>query len=347
MMAVRTAAAVVAVLLAAGIARGQKAGDSAPTEAPATPAKQFDSLLLDREVPFTPPQRSPRTRPASEKADLAPDGSSVVGAAARLGESTAEGWRLIQIAGENEPRRALPSEALEQMEKIAAESPDARFEISGENTTYGPNSYLLVTELAILREEPPAGDAEAADRDDAEAEAPAPPAAAPAASQPGEERSADQAATTRPGGHETDADAEPSASSDDIIRQLRRDRPPRAVILEPEPTVPKAEDAPAVAPGPRREPLAMGRGRMVINRAVYIVPDRDGRWLEARFIGDNTLREPPMRLLPNRELELVQARREAREVPTRFEVTGLTTRYRGRTYLLLRKAMVQRDLDQF
>jgi hypothetical protein len=86
-----------------------------------------------------------------------------------------------------------------------------------------------------------------------------------------------------------------------------------------------------------------GRGELVINRAVRIKPV-DDFWYQARFVSDNTLREEPLILLPGGLLS--QARRLSTP-PLHVQkllISGELTRYRGKSYLLLRKVLPQRDL---
>ncbi len=87
---------------------------------------------------------------------------------------------------------------------------------------------------------------------------------------------------------------------------------------------------------------------MVVNRLVTIVPSQEGEWMEARFVSDNTLREQPIRLLPCRMLEIAErldAAKTRRVV--KFRVSGWTTTYQGRQYMLLRKAMKVPRISRF
>ena len=85
----------------------------------------------------------------------------------------------------------------------------------------------------------------------------------------------------------------------------------------------------------------------VVDRLVRILPDERERWWLARFESDNTLADAPVRLLPCRLLEQARTAADEAEEPPVFRVSGEVTRYKGRRYLLLRKLLQERDLQQF
>ncbi len=144
-----------------------------------------------------------------------------------------------------------------------------------------------------------------------------------------------------------DAPSEPAAS-DDILRALRRDRlgKPIVPVVRPK-TGPPNE--PSVAPVPKGKVLSPGRGWAVVDRLVTVMPAGRGQWMQVRFESDNTLREPPMRLLPCgmlRKAELLAAAAEKGKT-VRLRISGVITFYRGKRFLLLRKALLERDLGRF
>jgi len=137
---------------------------------------------------------------------------------------------------------------------------------------------------------------------------------------------------------------EPSA--EDVMGELMKDRPGEPVLTPVLPEAEKLKAAPSVAPA-AGAPLPSGRQDMVVDRRVRIVPPEEGGHWMARFIADNTLQEPPMRLLPCWRLEVAEAFRieRAREGRTvAFRVSGQVTYYRGRRYLLLRKLLPARSM---
>jgi hypothetical protein len=89
-----------------------------------------------------------------------------------------------------------------------------------------------------------------------------------------------------------------------------------------------------------------------------------------RFYADNTLQEPPLRLLPCTELERATKAASGANAPAankpasgvntaannmaagsptttkKFRISGELSEYKGRRYLLLRKVQVERDMGQ-
>ncbi len=304
-----------------------------------TPNEEISRLLLER-------PEAPVIAPDEEQAgDAAPtglpaEGMPVVGRRCRLRPEPNSGWLLLVFEDEGDgrpevaPRRALPSAPLEQMEAYAADHPAAVFRVSGETTVYRGHAYVLLAPAPVVVSPAPAGETSEG-----------PPAPQPVTRPvPGAGR-----ATTRPaGGGE--------ASPTDIFEVLMRDRPARPI--DPSAYATSQAAAPAsAAPLPPEETLRTAyRGRMVVDRFVQLrapgqvakreagrsgSPGAPGGWWEAHFRGDNTLREPPMRLLPCGLLQQAQA------IGGVLRVTGYVTRYKGRTYLLLRKAFRVRNMGQF
>jgi hypothetical protein len=77
----------------------------------------------------------------------------------------------------------------------------------------------------------------------------------------------------------------------------------------------------------------------VVDRLAHVQPAGADGWPLAVFVSDNTLREAPMRLLPNRLL--------GRTPTGEHSLSGEVFIYRGRGYLLLRKAVRHFDMNQF
>ena len=119
----------------------------------------------------------------------------------------------------------------------------------------------------------------------------------------------------------------------------------------PVPPVPRTEDvkpAESVPPVPTVPGLSYGGASIVVNRLARLVPDRASGWMLARFESDNTLQQPPLRLLPCKVLERAErmtARAPAKMV--KFRVSGVITQYKGHRYLLLRKGVLEREMGQF
>ena len=89
---------------------------------------------------------------------------------------------------------------------------------------------------------------------------------------------------------------------------------------------------------------------MVIDRLVTFLPVGHGNWVEAVFEADNNGQEPPLRVLPSVFLPGPPDGADPDSMvgtTQRYWVSGEITEYRGRRYLLLRKALVRRDMGQF
>jgi hypothetical protein len=307
-------------------------------------------LLLDKpEVPITLPKDM--EKPA-ESAPLPAEGTMLVDRLCRLGSERDSYWLVLtfepepgrpagQPTGADEiERRVLPCELMEQMETLAARTPGARFRMSGETTVFEGHAYVLPTKVTVLPHEALS----------------APVAAAPAPAQPLAPKSPPSPAATtnasapigdlRPAKASAAAGKPGELTSDDLLQALLSENAGRPIQ-----TVPVLPDSPkpaSVAPaGPSVLPAA--RGEMVADRLVRIVPDPQGRWWLAAFESDNTLQEPPMRLLPCAMLAKAKSLAgEARPGRMRiFRVSGKVTRYEGNRYLLLRKVIVELNLGQF
>ncbi len=71
----------------------------------------------------------------------------------------------------------------------------------------------------------------------------------------------------------------------------------------------------------------------------------DGTWwtLASEGAGQETTPDKPMRILPNRLLETMEATSVGGSRPMLFTVTGQVTEYRGTNYLLVLNVMIKRD----
>jgi len=283
--------------------------------------KSITSLLRDKpEVPITKPLNA---RKPVEAAPLPAEGSMVVDRLSRLWSERNSTWLVLTFQPEpgrdaESERRVLPSRLMEQMETLAARTPGMRFRVSGETTVFQKHAYLLLSKVTAL---PPEA---------------APPATAPIKT---------PTPTTKPAPASAPAkDAEPS--SDDLLKALLGEKVGRPVGAVP--VLPDSPKPASVAPtGPSVLPVV--RGEMVADRLVRIMPDPKGKWWLAAFEADNTLQEPPMRLLPCGMLAKAQSL-AAGARPGRmrvFRVSGKITRYAGNRYLLLRKVIVELNLGQF
>jgi hypothetical protein len=238
----------------------------------------------------------------------------------RAGYDDENGWTVLELLDDapygDVPRRVLPCGLLAKLEELGARRPRPVFRVSGETTVYKHNCYILLRKLVI--------DSRAAE---AVGSASAP------VSVPG---SAPATAPAR-----THAEGAGASRSDRILKELLRERPGKPVALPGRPDPKDLDAVPSVVPvGPKARRAA--GGTMAVDRIVRVLPEGpDSNWLVARFESDNTLQEPPARLLPCATLA------EAARLGGRLKVTGEFTHYRGRRYLLLRKVFRFRDMRQF
>jgi len=126
----------------------------------------------------------------------------------------------------------------------------------------------------------------------------------------------------------------------------RRTSGERDLVPTDAPATDRSTGAGAVAP--RAPTLTVVReGTPIVNRVGRITLGADGGQSEFVFESDGqALRDPPLIVLPNLNLMLMEdaARNNTRE--PRFRVSGVVTEYRGRNYLLLDKVYVLNAVNQ-
>jgi len=291
----------------------------ATTEPAAHSPQEIESVLLDRPpVPLTDAQGA---RPPAAKKLLPREGTILIDAPCRMTVEPVSGWPVLTFDREpgekiHLPRRVLPCLLREEMENLLADDPKLTFRVTGETTVCDAQAYFLLRRVTVLH-----------------------PQASPL---PGAARPVSSPATgpARP--------ANGPLSSEEIRRMLLEDRP-GAPVVTVRPRATGEGDEPGVAPGRRGSPLAPGRGGLVADRLVNIDPPADQQgWWVASFAGDNTLREPPIRLLPSGLLERTQkAILDRPRDLFEFRLSGEITEYRGYRYLLIRKCIPEREMGQF
>jgi hypothetical protein len=243
-------------------------------------------------------------------------------------------WVLVEFVTERgkakeTPRWALPNRMLERLEDYAARKPETVFLLSGENMIHSGRPFLLVRKATVADDTPATAAAEKAEE--------------PKPSSEEADDSADSA---------DDAADDEAPSSDDVIDKLFEDSPGEPVLPRTRKPYQDRTQSPSEAPTDDKSVVHPGRGNMVVDRLVTILPVGEGNWLEAVFASDNTGQEPPIRLLPCAALP-GPPNRDANSgdslmAPIRkYIVSGEITEYRGRRYLLLRKVLAKRDLGEF
>lgn len=122
------------------------------------------------------------------------------------------------------------------------------------------------------------------------------------------------------------------------------DRPERPILPTGKPTIDLTSGAAAVAPN---APAVQTRreGSYIVNQTGRLTKAGDGEGYEFVFNADsNAMQDPPMKVLPNLKLGVMQDSIEASNRDLVFRVTGMVTEYRGRNYILLEKVVVVPDL---
>jgi len=124
-------------------------------------------------------------------------------------------------------------------------------------------------------------------------------------------------------------------SPEDVIKAFQRDRPSE------QPLKPLGSDS-----RPETDPnlLLLREGESVHRLAGRLT--RDGVWWSIVFESDSIeAPRPPMRLLPNQQLERMIRESEASAEDVVFVVSGEVTLFQSANYLLLRQTMRRRNVD--
>ena len=286
-------------------------------------AEDLTSLLLERPaVPVTPPASR---QPVQPKRELPADGTMVVDRRCRFAYHNQTAWYKVTFLPDPTrpaelPRWVLPCRMLEKMAELSAAEESKVFRISGETTVYHDRCFILPTKVTVEgSSEPIEG--------------------------PGRTRATMGSAESKPA-KRTEPAAQSQPSSEDIMKQLMQDRPGKPVSLRAKPPAGSIKPVASVAPAAGTTSPPVGES-IVADRLAYLLPDKDRGWWLLCFEADNTLSEPPLRLLPCRLLEKAEdILARAGGLTVRFRVSGQTTLYKGRRHMLLRKLLREREMGQ-
>ena len=135
-------------------------------------------------------------------------------------------------------------------------------------------------------------------------------------------------------------------SAEQVLKEVLESHQPVQPLLPVEPgrpikgTVSTRPTNPVAGEQGQQDLLPDGYPVKRTGRLVY-----DGAWwsLAAEGAGQETNPEKPIRLLPNRLLETMEATSVGGTRPMLFTVTGQVTEYRGTNYLLVLNVMIKRD----
>ena len=237
---------------------------------------------------------------------LWPEGASMVSRLGRLTE--AGGWWVFSPQDDDgtPPLRLLPNSTLDGMVRSTVGAPvQYPFVVSGELTVFEGLNYLLPRFATRSMGGP--GDS----GPPVEPEQPGPAAAGSSA--------------------ETEALAA-DAPTTAVIDQLDQQRPTQEVIpIQGSPATPLTTRSPAAGRSlrPDGSPLVERPGRLI----------RDGDWWTLVFESDHPdYPEPPIKLLPNKNVELMVQTSVRGTAGLVFVVSGEVTVFRGENYLLTRAA---------
>lgn len=82
-------------------------------------------------------------------------------------------------------------------------------------------------------------------------------------------------------------------------------------------------------------------GSFIVDRVGRLTRASEGQGWEFTFESDGqALRDPPVLVLPNLKLMLMEDQLKETQRDLKFRVTGMVTEYRGRNYILLEKVVV-------
>jgi len=266
-----------------------------------------EAILLDRPaVPVSLPRR--HAEPAAPRPNLPPEGTQITEVRAGLLFDASSGWHVLEfqdqaVAGRFGSPRVLPCRLLQRMEQLLADGGPNAFLLSGETTAYQDATYVLLRNVAVVE-----------------------PASAPGGPPP-EPQPASSAAT-----------GDGPLTAQGVAERLLSQKRQRRLALPVDEQSP-GQEVSAAPSGP--EALPPERGNMIVDRLVRVLPDSTGAWWEVRFEADNSLGEPPLRVLPGRFLQVAQ------KLGGKLRITGEMTHYKGQSYILLRKVLRERQLGQF
>lgn len=345
-----------------------RARDGSPRAGGKESAEDFQALMIrPRSVRMTKPQG--RVRRTVRKLPWTLDGSMVVDRRCTIDHDTRSGWCLAKFPREPNrpalrPRWILPNSLLEAIEPLVDKDPRQVFRISGETTIYYDRVFLLLRKVTVdpaslpgakpaeWRSDPSKGWPDPTTKPAAVATT-RPALTATTRPWPRPTTRPTTRPTSRPTAMPTTRPAPGSAkaaprkkgpSSADILKGLMQDRPGSPVIAPVARPAAVSAAGPEAAPTAGREIQPLAKGKLVVNRIIRVLATGDGDWKEARFEADNTLREPPIRLLPCRLFEWAEGFAGGTK---KLRVSGVVTQYKRRRYLLLRKVLQVRDLNQF
>jgi hypothetical protein len=138
-------------------------------------------------------------------------------------------------------------------------------------------------------------------------------------------------------------------SPDEVLGEMLKPRqtgPERELVPTDPPALDRTTGPGSIAPGAPTLTV-LREGTPIVNRVGRLTVGAENKPSEFVFESDGqALRDPPLIVLPNLKLMIMEdaARNNTRE--PRFRVSGVVTEYRGRNYLLLEKVSVLSQATQ-
>lgn len=155
--------------------------------------------------------------------------------------------------------------------------------------------------------------------------------------------------TTQPASDTQDSGAR-TKSSDQMLGDMLKPPANSGRSLNPLPERPATDKSGAASVKPNAPSVGVLReGTFIIDRVGRLTKTADGNQYEFTFESDGkALRDPPLIILPNLKLMLMENAVTGTNRDLKFRITGVVTEYRGRNYILLEKVSVPNEtLTQF
>jgi len=135
----------------------------------------------------------------------------------------------------------------------------------------------------------------------------------------------------------------------DLLNQMLKPPGQAPLPLQPivfPPPVNNVTGGAAVAPNATTMPITR-EGTFVSDRTGRLTKSPDGLQSELTFDADGrAMQDPPMIILPNLKLEMMEQAVSNSNRDLKFRVTGMVTEYHSRNYLLLERVEVIPDIVQ-
>jgi len=130
---------------------------------------------------------------------------------------------------------------------------------------------------------------------------------------------------------------------DDMLKPTTQNSARPLQPVQQGPIIDKTSGAAAVAPDAPAVKI-LPEGSLIVDRVGRLTKGADGQSWEFNFESDGqALKDPPLVVLPNRNLMLMEDLIKQTNQDLKFRVTGSITDYRGRNYVLFIKAIAEHE----